>query len=254
MFKDTKVISIILIFGIIVLMVSAVLSFMALKKERDEKIALQNELAQVMKERKRLSLEVEELKLIKGDFEVKLNSLEAENKMLAKNYEKEKSQNDVVRLELRKKGEEVKGVKDKLKSALNRKEELQEKLDAEKIKYDELKVRVDKLVGVKDILEEKVRDIINKQGIELERIVVKAEGELEGKVLVVNREYNFVVVDIGLRDDTELGDILTIFRNGKYIGQAKIEKIYDTMSAATITKEIKPNSIMVNDNVIVRGD
>ena len=32
----------------------------------------------------------------------------------------------------------------------------------------------------------------------------------------------------------------------------QVEKIYDTMSAATILKETKPKAIMVDDNVIVR--
>lgn len=254
MYKDNRVITLISAAAVVVVIAASLLLFTTLKKERDEKAALQNELAQVMKERKRLSVEVEELKLIKSDLEIKLNGLEAQAKILAENYEKEKSQNDTVRAEIRKKEEEVKTTKTKLKSLQGENEKLQAMVDDEKLKYGELKERVDKLAEVKDKLEEKVKEIINKQGIELERIVVKAEGELEGKVLVVNREYNFIVVDIGTRDDVQLGDILTIFRNGRYIGEANVEKLYDTMAAATIAKEVKPNSIMVNDNVVVRDN
>ena len=252
MFKDTKITTIILLVTVLVFVGATLLLFANLKKEKGEKAVLQNKLAQVAKERNRLSDETEELRLIKGDLEIKLNGLEAQNEILVENYEKEKSQNDVVRVELRKKTKEVKTVKVKLKSLQSEKVKLQAMFDDEKVKYSELKGRVDKLTEVKDMLEEKVRDVINKQGIELERIVVKAEGELEGKVLVVNREYNFIVVDIGARDDIQLGDILTIFRNGRYIGEANVEKIYDTMAAATIAREVQPHSIMINDNVIVR--
>ena len=55
-------------------------------------------------------------------------------------------------------------------------------------------------------------------------------------------------------DEVELGDYLTIFRSGKYVGEAQIEKIYDTMSAATIIKETKPKAIMIDDNVIIRSN
>lgn len=254
MFKNVKHNTIILSSVSLIFILSSVVLVVALKKERTEKVTLQTELAEVAKERKKLSDEVEELKVIKGDLEMKLSGLEAQAKLLAENYEKEKSQGDIVRLKLKEKEGEFKNLKAKLESITSEKGKIQVMLDEERTKYSELKKRVDKLVNVKDELESKVRDIINKQGIELERIVVKAEGELEGKVLVVNRGYNFIVVDIGVRDDIEVGDTLTVFRDGKYVGEAQVEKIYDTMSAATIVKEAKPGSISVDDNVIVRAN
>lgn len=253
-FKEIKPITVILIVISVACIALGALSFIMFNSERREKITLRNELAEVMKQRKKLSLEIEELKLIKADMEIEVGELESETKILFDNYEKEKSQNDVVRLEVTRKTEALEELESKLGSAVGEKEALQKTLESEKTKYAELKERVDKLVEVKNVLEEKVRSIINKQGIELERIVVKAEGELEGRVLVVNREYNFVVVDVGVKDDIELGDFLTIFRNGKYVGEAQIEKIYDTMSAATIVKETKLKAIMVDDNVIVRSN
>jgi predicted nucleic acid-binding Zn-ribbon protein len=254
MFKDIKVIPLVSILVAVVFIISSLGLFIALNNEKSGKVTLQEELAQVMKERKRLSNEVEELKLIKGDMEMKLGGLEAQTKLLTENYEKEKAQNDVVRSELSKKEKELDGIRSELGTIAGEKEKLLERLEDEKAKYGQLRERVDKLADVKGKLEEKVREIINKQGIELERIVVKAEGELEGRVLVVNREYNFAVVDIGARDNIELSDILTVFRKGKYMGEIQVEKIYDTMAAATIVKEIKSGAIMVDDNVIVRSD
>ena len=253
-FKTVKPATIILIFSVCVFVGATALLFLTLKKERREKISLENELTQVMKARNKLSHEMDELKLIKGDLEVKLSGLEAQTEMLAENYEKEKSQNDVVRKDLRKKEEELEYARIKLETAMDENVRLQEELDTGKYRYTQLRDRIDKLVEVKELLEDKVRDIVNKQGVELERIVVKAEGQLAGKILVVNKEYNFVVVNIGIKDDIELGDVLTVFRNGKYVGEANIEKIYDTMSAATIARETKTGSILVDDNVIVRGN
>jgi tetrahydrodipicolinate N-succinyltransferase len=36
------------------------------------------------------------------------------------------------------------------------------------------------------------------------------------------------------------------------VGEAQIEKIYDTMSAATIVKEVKPKAIRVDDSAVIR--
>ncbi len=253
-FKEMKHTTIIFIAVIIVLTVFTLVLYSGFKKEMAEKATLQSKLAEIMKERKQLSEEVEDLKVIKNDLELKAGELETQARLISENYEREKSQNDAIRAELKEKTEKYGGIESRLEAVASEKDMLQELLDAEKVKYSKLKESVDRLIEVKDVLEDKVRDIINKQGIELERIVVKAEGELEGKVLVVNREYNFIVVDMGVKDDVGLGDFLTVFRSGKYLGEAQIEKIYDTMSAATIVKENKPKAIMVDDNVIMRGN
>jgi len=253
-FKNIRVVKLISTMVSIFAIGIIVILFLALNKEKTEKAALQNELAQVMKEKKNLSDQLAELELIKGDLERKVSELETKANMLSENYEKEKSQNDVIKSKLSKKEEELNGIKVKLETAIGEKKRLQEILDEEKTKYSQLKEHVDKLVDVKDVLEDKVRNIINKQGIELERIVVKTEGSLEGKVLVVNRDFNFIVVDIGSKDDIELNDVLTVFKNGKYVGEAQVEKVYDTMSAATISKETKPGSIAVGDSAVVRAD
>ena len=47
--------------------------------ERNAKLSLQNELTEVMKAKKRLSLELDEVKIIKSDLELKLSALEAQD-------------------------------------------------------------------------------------------------------------------------------------------------------------------------------
>ena len=59
------------------------------------------------------------------------------------------------------------------------------------------------------------------------------------QVLTVNRKFNFVVVNIGIRENVKMGDELIIERNGKAVGLAKVEKLYENFSAATILKEPK---------------
>ena len=250
MLKDTKSLGAMVV--AVIFLLSTIALFVMLNSEKSATLALQNELAEVLKAKKKLSAEIDEVKIIKSDLEMKLSVLEAQAKMLGDSYEKEKSQRESLKLELTKKDTELSGIKGQLDSAAAEKRNLQATLDQEKTKYSQLKERVDKLVEVKNELEKKVKDIVDKQGVELERIVVKQEGELEGKVLVISKEYNFIVTDIGSDDQIALGDILTVFRDGKYVGEGQVEKIYDTMSAATIVKETKPGAIQINDKAVVR--
>ncbi len=250
MIKDIKSAGVFIVAA--VFLVSTIVALFLFVSERNTKIFLQNELAEVMKVKKKLSLELDEVKVIKSDLELKLSALEAQAKMLGESYEKEKAQSEIIKRDLSKKDGEIASIKGQLDTIKNEKQSLQAMLDDEKLKYNQLRERVDKLVAVKDELEKKVKDIVGKQGVELERIVVKEEGELEGKVLVVNKEYNFIVTNIGSEDNVALGDIITVFRDGKYTGEVQVEKIYDTMSASTIVKETKPGAIQVNDKVAVR--
>lgn len=250
MFKDMKSLGVII--AAVVFLLSTVALFMMLTTERNSKIALQNELAEVMKAKKKLSQEVEEVKIAKSDLEMKFSALEAQAKELGDSYEKAKAQSENLKQDLTRKDTELSGIKDRIDIITNEKQNLESQLDREKAMYDQLKERVDKLVAVKDELEKKVKEIVDKQGVELERIVVKEQGEMEGKVLVINKEYNFVVTNMGSDDQIALGDILTVFRDGKYVGEAQVEKIYDTMSASAILKEVKPGAIQVNDKAVVR--
>ncbi len=69
------------------------------------------------------------------------------------------------------------------------------------------------------------------------------------KVMTVNRKFNFVVVNLGIKDNLKMGDELALEREGKLIGKAKVEKLYDTFAAATITDEAKENPIQEGDVV-----
>lgn len=55
-----------------------------------------------------------------------------------------------------------------------------------------------------------------------------------GRILVVNDEFNFVVVSFGKNDGLKGGEILNIYRGGNSIGKVQVEKLYDAISAATI--------------------
>lgn len=69
------------------------------------------------------------------------------------------------------------------------------------------------------------------------------------QVLSVNRQFNFVVVNMGIQDRVKMGDTLRVEQGGKLIGRVTIEKLYENFSACTITEEISPHKIEEGDLV-----
>ncbi|MGD0336761.1 MAG: hypothetical protein ABSB18_06650 [Candidatus Omnitrophota bacterium] len=80
--------------------------------------------------------------------------------------------------------------------------------------------------------------------------VIPATGGMEGKVLVVNMEYDFVVISKGAQDGLQIGDEFAVFAAGnKYLGDIKVEKLHDNMAAAGfLTTDLK-NKISEGDKV-----
>ena len=76
---------------------------------------------------------------------------------------------------------------------------------------------------------------------------VLAKG-LEGKVMIVNKEFNFVVINLGSKDKVNVGDEFSVFHADKLIGDLKVEKVHEFMSAAGFSAELK-DLIKENDKV-----
>jgi len=81
---------------------------------------------------------------------------------------------------------------------------------------------------------------------------VTAEGTvLTGRILVVNREYDFVVMNVGKASGVQLGDEFDVVRGGQSLGRVKVEKLYEALAAAAILPETNEDSIREGDTVRV---
>jgi myosin heavy subunit len=70
----------------------------------------------------------------------------------------------------------------------------------------------------------------------------------EGKIMIVNKEFNFVVINLGSKDKVGVGDEFSIIRAGKSIGDLKVEKVHEFMSAAGFSADLKD---VIKENDIV---
>lgn len=120
-------------------------------------------------------------------------------------------------------------------------------------------------------LESKVSDLEAKSNVELGKIVVSpetkqtkksnkatvekaspAKGE-EGKIMVINKEYNFAVINLGSKDGLNVGDQFSIYRSNKFIGDLKIEKLQESMSAAGFVTDGIKDKAKEGDKVIKKS-
>ncbi|MDD5130081.1 MAG: hypothetical protein PHS66_03395 [Candidatus Omnitrophica bacterium] len=76
---------------------------------------------------------------------------------------------------------------------------------------------------------------------------IPAKG-IEGKIMIVNKEFNFVVINLGSRDKINVGDEFVVSRSGRVVGEVKIEKVHEFMSAAGFAVDLK-DAIRENDTV-----
>jgi len=84
--------------------------------------------------------------------------------------------------------------------------------------------------------------------VQLERIVVSdsAGATVRGRVLSVNQDWNFVVVDLGW-NHVRIGDVISIFRNEQLLAKARIERVQEQVSVATLLPEWSTAKVEIND-------
>lgn len=148
-------------------------------------------------------------------------------------------------------------------------DELEEKLRSAEAATDEAAKLPDRLAKVtadkeeiegelKAIREEKARleiELKKKTGelpggsVDVGTVDVHTGRRFSGKVLVVNKKYSFVVIDIGKEHGMEVGVDLILHRGTKFLGKVAVEKVYERMSAATLMIDWMKDEPHVGDGV-----
>jgi myosin heavy subunit len=118
------------------------------------------------------------------------------------------------------------------------------------------------LERAKSDLEAKVTELSERPTVELEKVRVTSDeaaaavsavalpttaavaGTLEdGRVLVIDREYDFIVMDRGKNHGVAVGQEFHIVRGEEVLGTVKVEKVYDVISAAALLPGAKEDAI-----------
>ena len=163
---------------------------------------------------------------------------------------------------------EVKTLRESLGSEAKMKEELSQeftaKLDESQRRVQELEAHLAQAAGrTRELdeltlkLQERVKQLESgAPQIELDKIVVSPSGsnskspKEEGRVLTVDTENQFVIVNLGQKDGIAEGTTLSIFRGQEYVGDIQVTRVQPDMSAADFIPPLASQNISKNDRVV----
>ncbi len=94
-----------------------------------------------------------------------------------------------------------------------------------------------------------------RESVELPAIIVRSSSSLgkaeapmfAGKILAVNAENNFVIIDLGLLSGVKVGDMFNVYRAQKPIGSITVIQARDNISACDIKRSSAP--LKIGDNI-----
>jgi septal ring factor EnvC (AmiA/AmiB activator) len=250
-----------LIFSILILvsLSFAGAGFYLLQKEKMKNFSLREELDSLRIKQNAAETKLEEYKKTISQLEVRLKEAEASIDSLngaldQETKEKQEAQDQVQ--QLKSDLEQQKGLRADLETKLS-----QAQNDAEK-----MQAQLKDIESKKAKLEARLKELEAQaqpegQGVELGTIVVGSEGSsasakqkavtpLEGKVLVANKDYNFVVINLGSNDGVNAQDVFALYHGNKYIGDIKVEKIHESMSAAGFMSATIKDIVIEGDRVV----
>jgi TolA-binding protein len=249
----------VLIAIIIIALALAGVVFYFLQKERGAKLAAQKELESVTSKYTQARNALDESNSQIGTLKARLGEAEARVASLSNELQGERSAK-----------KEALTLLDKMRQDLEQQNGLKAALEKQVSDYQQtlkaMETQLQDAETLKSALEKRVKGYEEKfGGVELGKIVVSPENQpakkghpaekapaaikLEGRVLVVNKDYNFAVINLGNKDGVTSGAVFSVFHNNKEAGQVKVEKVHDAMSAAGFASPEMKDRVFEGDRV-----
>jgi hypothetical protein len=88
--------------------------------------------------------------------------------------------------------------------------------------------------------------------VPLDMTVNTLDSFVEGRILSVDVETEFVIVSLGENDGLSVGNILSVYRNDDYLGDIKVTRLQPKMSAADLITPFSIRNVQKNDQVKVK--
>lgn len=233
-------------------------------------IQINNE--QLQRDKAALELEIKNLNRENEDLKRQLNYNQKITDTLSQELVREKNDKFKIQDSLKSIKSENEILRRQLKSLDNRKINLEEKLLDLQKENDRITARLnememllqDKMLRIDNLKkqleagpEEKITAQEEKESIELPPIVVRPQTletpsvqphpSLVGKILAVNRENNFVIIDLGQNKGVKMGDTFQVYQQEDVIASLEVTQARREIAACDIKRETTP--IKVGDTV-----
>ncbi|MBF0595129.1 MAG: hypothetical protein HQL22_09185 [Candidatus Omnitrophica bacterium] len=86
--------------------------------------------------------------------------------------------------------------------------------------------------------------------VNLDRIVITPDSAKEGRVLNVDSETEFLIFDLGGKNGIKQGDVMSVYRGKTYLGDVKVSRVQDEMSAADFIPPFSSRKVRKNDSIV----
>ncbi len=88
--------------------------------------------------------------------------------------------------------------------------------------------------------------------LELDKIVVVPPSGLEGRIVNVDTDSEFVIFNLGEKDGITMDNIMSLYRGNEYLGDIKVTSVQPEMSAADVLEPLAIAMVHKNDRVVVK--
>ena len=174
-----------------------------------------------------------------------------ENISLKEQVENLTEENDKMKEQLAKGTQEydqkIVSLKENLQKEIQSKKEIQEQLKTAEKTNKKLSEEISLLEG--DISQDLILD---KDIVHLDKIVVSPADALAGRILTVDKETEFVIVNLGMKDGVQVGSLMAVYRGKDYLGDIRVTRVQPEMSAADLLPPFSSRLVRKNDQVIVK--
>ncbi|RKY38582.1 MAG: hypothetical protein DRP75_04240 [Candidatus Omnitrophota bacterium] len=181
-----------------------------------------------VEEKQRIARELKKMTKLRMETQERLEKEIKKVKLLQENLNAERTEKKSLLSTLKQKKEEI--------------ERLTEELKTQKEKEKILSARVKTLQEEKRKVLARLSDLEKEKEVSLKKIVVKPSPEFTGKVLIVNRRFNFLMIDLGEEDGLTPGIVLGVYRNNNLLAKIKVKAVYQHIAEASILKARAPIS------------
>jgi len=273
--RKGKTTVIVLISTTILFFVLAAGSFFLYQKEHSENLQLKEQVDGLNSSLRATQSKYDQSKKTATELQIKLQELKTQINTLTGDFEQEKSD----RQEAEAKFEQLRADLEQQKALRS---DIEDKLNLAQDEGKTIKAQIKTLEQQKSDLEMQVKELESAKKVELGKVVVNPDqavhdrrakakaakiksatpatakaaaikaGALEGKILVVNKEFNFIVISLGNKDGIAIGDEFVVYHNKDFVGNVKVEKVHESMSAAGFSDDYK-NKFFENDMVIQKA-
>ncbi len=237
-------------------------------KERDLRMAKEKELGLAVQENDNLKREIEDLEGIRKKAEDDLAKTKKDLTQSQQDLAKAVEAQQTLSKQVEDREQEIARLSKDLDQAKSQQKQTSDQMADMQAERDRAKQQLAELQKSKDDLEAKITQMSERPTVELDKVVVgdqppiasgtvlapgvssSSPSSSNGQVVVVNREYDFIVMNLGKNHGLSIGQEFKIVRGSEVLGKVKVEKVYDELSAAAILPESKKDSIKEGDAVV----